>query len=225
MNILSSKNVMFVQGIAKSIEMEMKVASFTAPGSDTEQKIPYDYLVVATGTKRDFPIVPKASRKQDYLKDADRHIGFLENAGKIVVVGGGSFHPYQGQHISWSLFWWKGAVGIEWAADLKLRFPAKHVVLVHSRYELLSTESLPTEFKSTALELLEATGVEVILGRRWVSQEQLAAAGDNIIVRLSDGEDIVCGELIFTASPHTPRTDFLPRAALNEHGEVKVLLT
>jgi NADH dehydrogenase FAD-containing subunit len=100
MNILSSKNVMFVQGIAKSIEMEMKVASFTAPGSDTEQKIPYDYLVVATGTKRDFPIVPKASRKQDYLKDADRHIGFLENAGKIVVVGGGSFHPYQGQHIS-----------------------------------------------------------------------------------------------------------------------------
>lgn len=58
-----------------------------------------------------------------------------------------------------------------------------------------------------------------------MSQERLAAASDNIIVQLSGGEEIVCGEVIYTPSPHTARTDFLPRAVLNEKGEAKGLET
>jgi hypothetical protein len=43
--------------------MDLKVASFLASESNTERKLSCDYLVIATGTKQDLLIVPKASTR------------------------------------------------------------------------------------------------------------------------------------------------------------------
>lgn len=51
----------------------------------------YDYLVLATGLKREFPIVPNGLHKDQYLQAAQKHIEAIEKAegGTVVVIGGG----------------------------------------------------------------------------------------------------------------------------------------
>lgn len=61
------------------------------------------------------------------------------------------------------------AVGTETAAEIKNRYPSKEVTLVHSRQELMSSESLlPSEYKNKVLEPLRSNGVNVILGKHIV---------------------------------------------------------
>ena len=51
--------------------------------------VPYDYLVVATGMQRAWPIVPRSLAKKNYVHDAEKHIEKLSSAKHIAVVGGG----------------------------------------------------------------------------------------------------------------------------------------
>lgn len=111
-----------------------------------------------------------------------------------------------------------GAVGIELAAEIKTVYPECHVILVHSRSDLLSAEPLPDEFKAKALEVTREEGVEVILGQR-VTEEEACSAGR--IVRLSNGEDISCDKVIYTAVQQGANTSFMPSDALDDKGCVR----
>lgn len=84
---LNRANVRILNGRATGIDPAAKMATYST--GKTEECVEYDYLVASTGSKRSWPIVPKALDKISYLKDAETHISSLENASSVVVVGGG----------------------------------------------------------------------------------------------------------------------------------------
>ena len=83
------ENVRIVQGRALSIDVASRVAKYHKYDEDLTQEMPYDFLVVATGTQRRRPIVPEALHKIEYLQHVDRHIQRVRDAKQVVVVGGG----------------------------------------------------------------------------------------------------------------------------------------
>ena len=96
--------------------------------------------------------------------------------------------------------------------------------LVHSRDKLLSAEPLPDDFKDRSLETLKETGVEVILGQRVI--ETTAVQSDDEptswSLTLSSGQHITAGHVITAISRSTPTSSYLPPAALDKDGYVKI---
>jgi NADH dehydrogenase FAD-containing subunit len=82
------------------------------------KEIPFDYLVVATGTKLRAPGTMEHDEKPQSVKYFQSYQKAIENAKSVVIVGG-------------------GAVGVQMAADLKELYPEKEVTLVHSRQQLM----------------------------------------------------------------------------------------
>ncbi|TVY49855.1 Fe-regulated protein 8, partial [Lachnellula cervina] len=201
------KDVCIVQGRALSIDVASRVAKYHKHDDDVTQEMPYDFLVVATGTQRRWPVVPEALHKTEYLQNVDSHIQRLRDAKQVVVVGG-------------------GAVGVEFAAEVKTMFPKTNVTLIQSRPTLLASEPLPTSFKQKAADRLEELGIEVRLGCRVVSQTKSSIEGHNTnVLALSNGASIVADEVICTNLPHNASTDFLPKEILDGHGYISVQST
>lgn len=111
-----------------------------------------------------------------------------------------------------------GAVGIEFAGEIKNYHPHNRVILIHSRSELLSNEPLPSEFKTQAVTLLEEMGIEVILGQR----ANVTAEDGFSKITLTDGRVINAGYVFPAASRFSPNSECLPRDAVDENGYVKV---
>lgn len=88
------KDVCIVQGRALSIDVASRVAKYHKHDDDVTQEMPYDFLVVATGTQRRWPVVPEALHKTEYLQNVDSHIQRLRDAKQVVVVGGGRLQQY-----------------------------------------------------------------------------------------------------------------------------------
>jgi NADH dehydrogenase FAD-containing subunit len=93
---LGRSNVDIVQGKVIKADPASMTVTYTTPngfhGDNGAEVLHYDYLVVATGTRRPWPIVPIACTKSQYVQDAMKHIGSLERSERgIVVVGGGLF--------------------------------------------------------------------------------------------------------------------------------------
>lgn len=191
------------RGSAKRIDSENLVATFDDmenAGQEFNQR--YDYVVLATGLRRDWPTVPRAFTKAEYLKDGLEQISGIENSGGdgIVVIGG-------------------GAVGIEIAAEIKHHHPTKNVILIHSRGQLLSNEPLPLEFKERTLAIVEEEGVRVLLNNR---AAVVAQPDGTSTVTLTDGRVIRAGKVITAVSKWTPVSGALPAECLTDEGYVKV---
>ncbi|KKA21258.1 Pyridine nucleotide-disulfide oxidoreductase-like protein [Rasamsonia emersonii CBS 393.64] len=209
---LKRANVHILQGRVVEIDPLRKCAfwrSSAASENDPDRVLQYDYLIAATGLQRDWPILPRCFTRQQYILDAKEHIAKLKATRNhpIVVIGG-------------------GAVGTEFAAEIKHHYPDHRVILIHSRASLLSNEPLPEEFKEKALATLKAEGVEVMLETRVMNETtQTAPDGESqeIRLKLSNGDEIIAGHTIWATSRHLPRTEFLPPESLNEEGYVKVL--
>lgn len=99
-------------------------------------------------------------------------------------------------------------MGTEFAGELKLTHPSKRITLIHSRSSLLSSEPLPDEFKTKALEMMEASGIEVLLNTRVKSET------DGGLV-LSTGETITTSAVIWCTGGQRPITGYIPSAALD----------
>lgn len=82
------------------------------------REIPYDYLVVATGTKLRAPGTMRDDEKPLSVKYLQEYQQRLKHANSIAIIGG-------------------GAVGVQMATDLKETYPSKEITLVHSRNQLM----------------------------------------------------------------------------------------
>lgn len=84
------EDVRFVQGAAVSLDMASKILTYSIPTSKSEKKnLDYDYLVVATGLRRGWPVVPRAVSKSQHLMDVEQLERELIGHSKFVLVGGG----------------------------------------------------------------------------------------------------------------------------------------
>lgn len=200
---LQHPSISFIQGTVTKIDNLSKSAKYISSTEvRKEGSISYDYLIAASGLRRQFPAVPQSLDKESYLKEASQHISEISAATDGIVVVGG------------------GAVGIEMATELKLTFPGLKITLVHSRSDLLSNEPLPEEFKSETLKLVQEMEVDVILSSR------VTAVKDNDdgskTVEINGSTSIKAGKVIWALSHQLPSSTYLPTEALDADGLVKI---
>ncbi|KAL2753749.1 hypothetical protein ACRALDRAFT_1065037 [Sodiomyces alcalophilus JCM 7366] len=215
---LQRPNVRFVQGSVDKVDTAAKAATVLAHATKEPLELSYDFMIVGSGLRRVFPVVPQSLLRKQFLLEAEEHIHAVTNAPDGVIVVGG------------------GAVGIEMAAELKVIRPDINVTLVHSRDQLLSSEGLPDECKTRALELLRETGVEVLLGHRVAETVKLPSPSPSTStpcsstpstraryeVRFTNGHKVLTSEVIMAISRPKPSTGFLPAAALDEEGYARI---
>ncbi|WWC69279.1 uncharacterized protein I206_103217 [Kwoniella pini CBS 10737] len=130
-----------------------------------EETIDFDYCVYALGASMPSPVnvwseIIKTEVQNEVGEDQTENLSgtkkhgikWMENsaeklkkAGHVVVVGA-------------------GAMGIQFASDLKCLYPTKQVTLLHSRTRVMPR--YPIEFHVSLIEELKKLGVEVVLGER-----------------------------------------------------------
>jgi NADH dehydrogenase FAD-containing subunit len=117
-----------------------------------------------------------------------------------------------------------GAVGVEMAAELKMTSPDFDVTLIHSRDKLLSAEPLPDEFKDKTLDLVRECGVKVILGHRVLHTTRVERENGKTTtkLKLSDGTSMTAGHVISAISSSISTSSYLPPAALDSDGLVRI---
>ncbi|KAK3989745.1 hypothetical protein QBC44DRAFT_240911 [Cladorrhinum sp. PSN332] len=203
--VRDSSNIRVLQGSVKEVDQNLKRAKYLAAGDAEAQTVEYDYLVAAAGLRRVWPVVPQALGRKQWLLEAGNHVteGTRGRYG-VLVVGG-------------------GAVGIEMAAELKLVRPELNVTLVHSREKLLSSEPLPDDVKDKSLELLRDSGVEVLMGLRVQTTEEVRdEKGTFYRVTFEDGKTMLADQVSFAISRPVAATDFLSQEVKDAEGYVKI---
>ncbi|KAI0440142.1 FAD/NAD(P)-binding domain-containing protein [Xylaria telfairii] len=155
------------------------------------REIPFDYLVVATGTKLRAPGTMQDDEKPLSIKYLQGYQQRLKDARSIAIVGG-------------------GAVGVQMATDLKEIYPDKEITLVHSRNQLMPLyhKKLDEIIKARCQEL----GVKLVLGSRVNIPadefQQGDASGTPITVSLQNGSTLQA-DVVIPATGQTPNTQFL----------------
>lgn len=120
---------------AKAVSLQPNNLVLDRPWQGSTE-VPFDYLVVATGTKLQAPGTMQDDDKPLSVKYFQAYQARVAGAKSIILVGG-------------------GAVGVQMATDLKELFPDKEVTLVHSRDTLMPLyhEALSGLIKSRFEEL------------------------------------------------------------------------
>lgn len=105
-------------------------------GGSGSREIPFDYLVVATGTRLQAPGTMAHDDKPTSVRYFQAYQARVRGAHSIAIVGG-------------------GAVGVQMATDLKELYPDKEVTVVHSRAQLMPLyhEALDGLIKERFVEL------------------------------------------------------------------------
>ncbi|THU76563.1 FAD/NAD(P)-binding domain-containing protein [Dendrothele bispora CBS 962.96] len=145
------------------------------------EAIPYEYLVLATGTGR----TGTASRdKKAGIMACQRHQGRVKKAKRIVVVGGGAF-------------------GVQLVSDIK-SWPEtkdKHVTLVHSHDRLMNR--FHSGLHDIVTERFKELDVNVVLGKRVVVPRKgfPNGLGKEFDIELSNGESLKADLVILCTGP------------------------
>ncbi len=119
---------------------------FTGGKLSERKRYPFDYLVIASGSRYNAPIkssqdIAIAARGEELKDYAQR----LEKAQSVLIIGG-------------------GVVGTELAAEIAEKFPDKKITIVHAQAELL--ERNPSKARKYAEKFLRQRGVEIIFKER-----------------------------------------------------------
>ncbi|KAG7378571.1 Apoptosis-inducing factor 2 [Phytophthora pseudosyringae] len=207
----AAKFVRIVRGVATHVSADTNDVSYHAIGGDDKEseiteKLHFDYLVLATGSTYSVPIKPDG---REYTRSATEAKlqevrGHIEQAEKILVVGG-------------------GAVGCEVAAEIKSKYSKKSVTIVDANNTLISGNNLRDKFYTYLNASLEKLDVKVILGERLM--ERLSGNGfEKRTLRTDKGTEIesdiqlLCGGF----SPVATLVQEMDTSLLTERGAVKV---
>ncbi|CAE6486334.1 unnamed protein product [Rhizoctonia solani] len=208
-------------------------ASYSPDPAKGNQTIEFDYMVYALGAKLPGPIdfwgAKDVYEKQVNFENEEARgrfngtkpasIEFLQRAQirlkgvqSVLVVGG-------------------GALGIQFATDLKDMYPQKQITLLHSRMQLLP--KFPEKMHNEITKTMHRLGVSLILGQRLDLGTTLP---DNTeydekgrrVVKTESGKRI-CADLVLLCTGQAPNTalmrDLAPQAVDANTGLVKVLRT
>ncbi|KAJ7368460.1 FAD/NAD-P-binding domain-containing protein [Mycena albidolilacea] len=169
------------------------------------EAIPYEYLVLATGTG----FVPVSSRTKTESVAIGKAIQErVRESERVVVVGGGAY-------------------GVQLATDAKEHYPSKRVTLIHSREQLMNR--FHPELHNVMMKTLDAAGIEVILGQRVKVPEggHFPLSGPSYNVELADGRLIPADVAIscIGAVPLSGPIESLSPALIDESKFVRVKST
>ncbi|ETW76526.1 hypothetical protein HETIRDRAFT_455065 [Heterobasidion irregulare TC 32-1] len=183
--------------LPSSIVLDPSSSPDDAPATPTT--IPYDFLVLATGTQLTPPGVPPATNhggttKREGVAYYRAHQERVRSAESIVIVGG-------------------GAVGVQLATDLKEHYPNKHITLIHSRARLMHT--FHPKLHAIIMQRVNDLGIDVVLEDRVIVPEggfpgavQLGADDHDskpFEVALRSGRAISNVDFVILATGQTPQ--------------------
>ncbi|KAL3454607.1 hypothetical protein BJX65DRAFT_260857 [Aspergillus insuetus] len=156
---------------------------------NNDAKIPFDYLVLATGTRLTEPAGMRDNEKVASVTYLQNHQNEIKNAKSILIAGG-------------------GAVGVQMATDLKEVYPDKEVTVVQSRDVLMPQyhEALHGLIKGRFDEL----GIKFITGSRIAIPESGFPTETPFSVQLTNGTTLPSKyDFVILATGQTPNTELL----------------
>eukprot|EP00842_Homolaphlyctis_polyrhiza_P003884 jgi/Hompol1/4497/HPOL_001785-RA len=107
-------------------------------------KLPFDFLVFATGSSYLSILPNSANSSSDVLAILHKVADGIKSASKVVIVGA-------------------GAVGIEVAAEIRSQYPDKKVTLIHSQLKL-AVGATSKSFHDRTLAAIKKLGIDLVLG-------------------------------------------------------------
>ncbi|KAJ9633421.1 hypothetical protein H2204_006971 [Knufia peltigerae] len=149
--------------------------------------IPFEYLVIATGSNARYPAEMVADNKSDCMAFLEKQQQRIKAADHIVIVGA-------------------GAAGVEVAGDIMTTYTKKKVTLVHSRQQLLN--KFGPELHNIAKKGLEDLGVELVLGDRVVAGLDSDGPAE---IKLQSGKVLKADFLIKSTGQH-PQSSLVKKA-------------
>ncbi|KAK4495262.1 hypothetical protein PRZ48_013591 [Zasmidium cellare] len=152
--------------------------------------LPYDYLVIATGTLLAAPSMMPFDSKAPAVKYIQDYQEQVQAAEHVTIVGG-------------------GAVGVQMALDIREIYPGKQVTVVHSRGRLMQVyhEGLDRILR----EAFAKQGIRLITGTRAVVPEggfPKEASKEEFEVRLNNGDSLHTN-FVIPATGQKPNTALL----------------
>jgi NADH dehydrogenase len=213
----------FIHGEVKRIDLEKKIVELN------ENKIDYDYLVIALGSKTNFYNIPGAEENSFTLKSLDDAIKLRNHFVHMFEIASKD----QDEEILTFVIVGGGATGVELAGEMSdyfyktfSKFYPKEIIskvkiiLIERGDELIPQFS--TNLRKIALEVLRKKNVEVILGKG------VKEVGKDFI-KLDDETIIKTKTVIWTAGvePNLPEIvgniekDNKGRLIVNEYLQVK----
>ncbi|KAG9118580.1 hypothetical protein FRC07_006846 [Ceratobasidium sp. 392] len=151
--------------------------------TESGESIPYEHLVLATGSIWTGPLNLPDSRKEaiEHLRSFKQE---LKAAQHVLIVGGGS-------------------TGLEYAGELRHYYPEKKVTVIHGGKELMN-QTYPAKFRRSILDGVRKLGVEVVLGDK-ISPKAVPEGG---YVTTEHGERIRA-DMVVTANGGRFNTDII----------------
>ncbi|KZO94367.1 FAD/NAD-P-binding domain-containing protein [Calocera viscosa TUFC12733] len=122
-----------------------KVLLKPGEGASAPSEVPYEYLVVATGTRLPPPGTLHVEGKVAGTKYFQEYQEQVKNSNDIAVIGG-------------------GAIGVQMATDIKEYYPDKHVTLIHSRAHLMN--NFHPKMHEVIMDRCKELGIDVIVEDR-----------------------------------------------------------
>ncbi|CAE6405149.1 unnamed protein product [Rhizoctonia solani] len=164
----------------KVVRSSAKQITSTEVITESGETIPYEHLILATGSIWNGPLALPEERANaiSHLRSFKKQLAAAEH---ILIVGG-------------------GAVGLETAGEIQHYYPDKKVVIVHGGTQLMN-KTYPAKFRKSLLDALTKKGAQVILGDK-VSSDTLPQDG---YVTTQSGKRIRA-DLVIPATGGRPNT-------------------
>ncbi|KAF9245795.1 FAD/NAD(P)-binding domain-containing protein [Melanogaster broomeanus] len=186
-------------GIVKSIEAK-EGQNGGAVVLDGGERVPYEILVIATGSKWRGPLdLPE--HENDMLPHVNAWREKFASAKHVVLAGG-------------------GAVGIELAGEIKDEYPNTSVTIVQGDKQLLNS-TYSQSFRTGLEQRLRARGVEILFNQYIDDIPEEGSLG----VTTRNGTQIPTADLVISTRGPSPNTAFvasLGSSTLSGSGHIKV---
>lgn len=210
-NLFKSDKHHVIQASAVQFEKDHIVLDREVQGFGSS--IPFDYLILATGTKRHPPAQSLATDIKDIQSDLQQTRQRIQSAKSILIVGG-------------------GPVGFELTGEIRDVYEDKEITLIHSNNRLFSSSTTNVKLSERGLALLHKNNVKVILNDRIETSpghdpKDSMYQPEQGIVKTKLGKTLTGIDLVLVAFGDRPQTGWLKKSTignslLTESGYIKV---
>ncbi|KAF0485057.1 FAD/NADP-binding domain-containing protein [Gigaspora margarita] len=160
---------------------------------DTETEwgthIPFEYLIIATGSNQSNPAKMTADNKEEGIAEIIAQREAVKNANKILIIGG-------------------GPVGIELAGEIASVYQDKEVTLIHSEDHLL-TDKFPKKMTDRLAKQLREFNVKLIFGEKVIFPSSGIGDGLSPLTLETDKGTQIYSDVQFVAFGAKPNTEVI----------------
>ncbi|KZT50416.1 FAD/NAD(P)-binding domain-containing protein [Calocera cornea HHB12733] len=165
-----------------------KVLLKPGEGSSAPNEIPYEYLVIATGTRLPPPGTLHVEGKVAGTQYFQEYQEQVKNASNIAIIGG-------------------GAIGVQMTTDIKEYYPDKHITLIHSRAHLMN--KFHPKMHEVTMERCKELGIDIILEDRVkVPPAGFPVGKGEFTIELQSGKSVKA-DFAIMCTGQIPLSDFL----------------